>query len=112
MLPCELEYRQLGGTDDDEESEDVDHLAQTEWVNTFFSTAPLPEEVGPSQLGGAPPAMQDSTQEEQTPIPDQARRSTREAIPPEPLTYSQHHTRATQAAEQCGRRRGGKRGRI
>ena len=55
MTPCELEYRQLGGTDDDEESEDVDHLAQTEWVNTFFSTALLPEEVGPSQLGAPHP---------------------------------------------------------
>jgi len=111
-MPCELEYRQLGGTDDDEESEDVDHLAQTEWVNTFFSTAPLPEEVSPSQLLGAPPATQDSTQGEQTPVPDQTRCPTREAIPPEPLTYSQHHTRAAQAAEQCGRRRGGKCGRI
>ena len=90
----------------------MDHLAQTEWVNMFFSTAPLPKEVGPSQLGGAPPATQDSTQGEQTPIPDQTRRSTREAIPPEPLTYSQYHTRAAQAAERRGRRRGGKRGRI
>ena len=48
MVPCESEYRQLGGTDDDEEAEDVDHLTQTECVNTFFSTAPLPEEVAPS----------------------------------------------------------------
>ena len=112
MMPCELEYRQLGGTDDDEESEDVDHLAQTEWVNTFFSTALMPEEAGPSQLGGAPPATQDSTQGEQTPVPDQTHRSTREAFPPEPLTYSQHHTRAAQATERRGRRRGGKRGCI
>ena len=56
MLPCELEYRQLGGTDDDEEAADVDDLKQADWVNTFFSTAPLPEEVGPSLLRGAPPA--------------------------------------------------------
>jgi len=112
MLPCESEYRQLGGTDDDEEAADVEDLEQADWVNTFFSTAPLLEEVDPSQLGGAPPTTQDSTQGEQTPIPEQTRRSTREAIPPEPLTYSQHHTRAAQATERHGRRRGGKRGRI
>ena len=99
MLPCESEYRQLGGTDDDEEAADVEDLEQADWVNAFFSTAPLPEEVDPSQLGGAPPATQDSTQGEQTPVPEQTRHSTREAIPPEPLTYSQHHTRAAQAAE-------------
>ena len=52
MLPCESEYRQLGGTDDDEEAADVDDLEQADWVNTFFSTALLPEEVAPSQLGG------------------------------------------------------------
>ena len=102
----------MGGTDDDEEAEDVEDLAQADWVNTFFSTAPLPEEVGPSQLGGAPPATQDYTQVEQTPVPEQGRRSTRETIPPEPLTYSQHHTRAAQAVERRGRRREGKRGRI
>ena len=55
MLPCESEYRQLGGTDDDEEAEDVDHLAQTEWVNMFFSAAPTQEVVGPSQLGAPHP---------------------------------------------------------
>ena len=55
MVPCESEYRQLGGTDDDEEAKDVDHLAQTEWVSTFFSIAPLPKEASPSQLGGAQP---------------------------------------------------------
>jgi len=90
----------------------VDDLEQADWVNTFFSTALMLEEAGPSQLGGASPATQDSTQGEQTPVPDHTRRSTREAIPPEPLTYSQHHTRAAQAAERCGRRRGGKRGHI
>jgi len=72
MLPCESEYRQLRGTDDDEEAADVDDLEQADWVNTFFSTAPLPEEVAPSQLGGAPPTTQDSTQGEQTPVPEQA----------------------------------------
>ena len=30
MLPCELEYRQLGGTDDDEEALDVDNLEQAD----------------------------------------------------------------------------------
>ena len=70
MEVCESEYRQVGGTDDDEEIQDVDDLAQMEWVNTFFSTAPLPKEVGPSQLGGAPPATQDSTQGEQTTVPE------------------------------------------
>ena len=48
MLPYESEYLQHGGTDDDEEAADVDDLEQADWVNTFFSTAPLPEEVGPS----------------------------------------------------------------
>ena len=90
----------------------MDDLEQADWVNTFFSTAPMPEEAGHSQLGGAPPATQDSTHGEQTPVPEQARRSTHEAIPPEPLTYSQNHTRAPQAAERRGRRRGCKRGRI
>ena len=99
MEACESEYRQVGGTDDNEEVQDMDDLAQTEWVNTFFSAAPTQEVVGPSQLGGAPPATQDSTQGEQTPVPDQTHRSTHEAIPLEPLTYSQHHTRAAQAAE-------------
>ena len=42
MLPYESEYRQHGGTDDDEEAADVDDLEQADWVNTFFSTAPLP----------------------------------------------------------------------
>ena len=64
MEVCESEYRQVGGTDDDKKIHDVDGLAQTEWVNTFFSTASLPKEVGPSQLGDAPPATQDSTQGE------------------------------------------------
>ena len=54
MLPCESEYWQLGGTYDDEEVADVEDLEQADWVNAFFSTAPLPEEVGPSQLGGRP----------------------------------------------------------
>ena len=53
MEVCESEYRQVGGTDDDEEIQDVDDLAQIEWVNTFFSTAPTQEIVGTSQLGGA-----------------------------------------------------------
>ena len=98
MEVCESEYRQVGGTDDDKKIHDVDGLAQTEWVNTFFSAAPTQEVVGPSQLGSAPPATQDYTQREQTPVPEQGHQSTRETIPPEPLTYSQHHTRAAQAA--------------
>jgi len=56
MEACESEYRQVGGTDDDEEVQDMDDLAQTECVNTFFSAAPTQEVVGPSELGGAPPA--------------------------------------------------------
>ena len=90
----------------------MDDLAQMEWVNTFFSSAPTQEVVGTSQQGGAPLATQDYSQVEQTSIPEQGRHSTREAIPPDPLTYSQHHTRAAQAAERRGRRRGGKCGRI
>ena len=112
MEACESEYRQVGGTDNDEEVQDMDDLAQTEWVNTFFSAAPTQEVVGHSQLGGTPPTTQDYTQGEQTPIPEQGHRSTRETIPPEPLTYSQHHTRVAQAAERRGRRRRGKRRRI
>ena len=54
MEACESEYRQVGGTDNDEEVQDMDDLAQTEWVNTFFSAAPTQEVVGTSQLGGAP----------------------------------------------------------
>ena len=72
----------------------MDDLEQADWVNTFFSTALMQEVVGTSQLGGAPLATQDYNQVEQTPIPKQGRRSTRETIPPDPLTYSQHHTRA------------------
>ena len=41
----------MGGTDDDEEIQEVDDLAQMEWVNTFFSFAPTLEVVGTSQLG-------------------------------------------------------------
>ncbi|KAG2617446.1 hypothetical protein PVAP13_3NG181066 [Panicum virgatum] len=66
----DLEYRQVGGTDDNEEIQHVDDLAQTEWVNTFFSATPTQEVVGPSQLEGAPPATQDYTQGEQTPVPE------------------------------------------
>jgi len=33
----------------------VDDLDQADWVNTFFSTAPMPEEAGPSQLGAPHP---------------------------------------------------------
>ena len=94
MEVCESEYRQVGGTDDDEEIQEVEDLAQMEWVNTFFSSAPTHEVVGTSQLGGAPLATQDYSQVEQKPIPEQGRRSTRETIPPDPLMYSQHHTRA------------------
>ena len=70
MEACESESRQMGGTDDDEKVQDMDDLAQTEWVNTFFSTAPFPKEVAPSQLGGTLPAMQDSTQGEKTHVPE------------------------------------------
>ena len=45
----------MGGTDDDDEIQDVDDLAQTEWVDTFFSAAPPQEVVGPSQLGAPHP---------------------------------------------------------
>ena len=58
MEVCESEYRQVGGTDDDEEIQDVDDLAQMEWVNTFFSAAPTQEVVGTSQLGDASSATQ------------------------------------------------------
>ena len=51
----------------------MDDLAQTDWVNTFFSAAPTQEVVCPSQLGGAPPATQDYTLVEQTPVPEQGR---------------------------------------
>jgi len=51
----------VGGTDDDVEIQKVDDLAQMEWVNTFFSSAPMQEIVGTSQLGGAPPTTQDYT---------------------------------------------------
>ena len=40
MEVCESEYRQVGGTYDDEEIQEVDNLAQMEWVNMFFSSAP------------------------------------------------------------------------
>ena len=55
MKVCESEYRQVGGTDDDEEIQDVDDFAQMEWVNTFFSAAPTQEVVGTSQLGAPHP---------------------------------------------------------
>ena len=45
----------MGGTDDDEEIQEVDDLAQMEWVNTFFYAAPPQEVVGPSQLGAPHP---------------------------------------------------------
>ena len=51
MEVCESEYRQVGWTDDDEEIQEVDDLTQMEWVNTFFSSAPMQEVVGTSQLG-------------------------------------------------------------
>ena len=51
MEVCESECRQVGGTDDDEEIQDVHDLTQTEWVNTFFSAALTQEVVGTSQLG-------------------------------------------------------------
>ena len=81
MEACELEYRQVGGTDNNDEVQDMDDLiivdevqdmddlAQTEWVNMFFSVALTQEVVGPSHLGGAPSATQDYTQGEQTPVP-------------------------------------------
>ena len=46
MLPCESEYQQLRGIDDEEEAADMDDLEQADWVNTFFSTALMPEEAG------------------------------------------------------------------
>ena len=48
MEVCESEYRQVGGTNNDEEIQDVDNLTQTEWVKTFFSAAPTQEVVGTS----------------------------------------------------------------
>ena len=56
MEACESEYRQVGGIDDDVVVQDMDDLVQMEWVNTFFSAASTQEVVGPSQLGGTPPA--------------------------------------------------------
>ena len=47
----------MGGTDDDEEIQDVDDVAQMEWVNTLFSAAPMQEVVDTSKLGGAPSAI-------------------------------------------------------
>ena len=55
MEACESEYRQVGGTDNDEEVQDMDDLAQTEWVNTLFSAASTQEVVGHSQLGAPHP---------------------------------------------------------
>ncbi|RLN13664.1 hypothetical protein C2845_PM09G10190 [Panicum miliaceum] len=104
------EYRQVGGTDDDSEDDDSE-LARTEWVNSFFDEGWPQDKVGSSQMGEAPPVTQDSTQGEQTPVLVQGRLSTCDTIPPEPLTYSQHQTRAAQAAARRGRRRG-KRARI
>jgi len=96
----------LGGTDDEDTPEDAGHDASN-WVSNLFST---PEELGGSQLGGAPLFATQGTQDVKTPVPEHTGRPTRQVAPPDPFTYSQHQTRAAQQAARAGQRH--KRGRI
>lgn len=85
--------------------EDENNAAATRFVNSFFSWSQ--DEIGASQLGGAPLLATQGTQEDYaTPVPDPRTRPTRQVVPPDPLTYSQRQTRAAQRANRT------KRGRI
>jgi len=109
-----LGYTGYGGIEEDVQTAEDGSQPDGPWVGSFFSTNPYPDEIGTSQLGGAPLFPTQGSQEDvQTPVADEARRPTRQVAAPDPLTYSQHHTRAAQAAER--RARGAqrhKRGRI
>ncbi|KAF8664446.1 hypothetical protein HU200_054618 [Digitaria exilis] len=67
---------------------------RSDWVQSYYGSRHQ-EEAGPSQFSDAPLPTQ-GTQVEQTPLPD--------VVPPDPLTYSQHHTRAARDAARRGRR--------
>lgn len=77
----------------------------TAMVDNFY-TVPVPEEMAASQLGGAPFAPTQPTQESMAtpPAPEG-----RDRHPPEPLTYP---TRQTRAAARRLAQRAAKRGRI
>ena len=109
------EYTGQGGVEEDADIVDDGGQPGGAWVRSLFSTDSYPDEIGPSQLGGAPLLPTQVSQEDfTTPVADETRRPTRQVVPPDPLTYSQQHTRAAQVAER--RARGGaqrhKRGRI
>lgn len=82
-----------------------------EWVQQYYGSGQH-DVVGPSQLSGAPVPTQGATQEDLTPLPEAGRRPGRDIVPPDPLTYPRHHTRAAQAAGRRARRGAPKRGRI
>lgn len=103
----ESEYRYSPGFDDYDAAGDVDQWERPEWersdwVQSYYGSRHQ-EEAGPSQFSDAPLPTQ-GTQVEQTPLPDAGRRPAREIVPPDPLTYSQHHTRAARDAARRGRR--------
>ena len=97
MASSYADYVHHGVTnDDDTPTED----RTSQWVETWFAT-----EIGSSQLLGAPFDPTQATQEaEATPSAMVTGCLTRQIVPPDPLTYLQHQTRAARAAERRGRR--------
>ncbi|CAO2150709.1 unnamed protein product [Urochloa humidicola] len=85
----DFDYTGHGGVEEDVETGDDGSQPGGAWIGSLFSLHPYPDEIGPSQLGGAPPVPTQVSQEDVlTPVADEARRPTRQVAPPDPLTYS------------------------
>ncbi|CAN6246127.1 unnamed protein product [Urochloa humidicola] len=80
-----IEYTDRGWTDDDEGAQEHDRLSG-DWVGSLFSSYPYPDEIGTSQLGGAPLPTQTSQEPFTTPVADDGGRPAHHVGPPDPLT--------------------------
>ncbi|RLM70173.1 hypothetical protein C2845_PM17G07970 [Panicum miliaceum] len=103
----DMEYTYHGATDEDETLAHTSTLEEYEtaspWVETWFR-----QEIGGSELDGAPMNPTQASQDADAILSAMpTERPTREIVPPEPLTYSQNHTRAARAAEIPGRKGAG-----
>ena len=111
IICCYVAYMS-GGTDEDlpqQEAPRPPSQTPTGVDSWFGGYVAAQDEIGGSQLGGAPFVDTQMSQPEfTTPAPEGSGRPTRQVAPPDPFTYSERQTRA-------GRRAAGKatkRGRI
>ncbi|CAN6248046.1 unnamed protein product [Urochloa humidicola] len=101
----DIEYTGRGGTDNNGDTKDKSSQHGLPWVRSIFNANPYSDKIGPSQLGGAPLfPTQVSHEDVATPVADKAGCPARQVVRPDTLTYSQHHTRAAQAAQRRARK--------